>query len=1519
MGGSRFSMGVNVEDKNEKEPTEKIDSLNGNGKNTSVLLSSDEEDENFLNFVLKASTDLDPILEDDKSLTNHEDSSTDKDITDIEASLSHCNPHHTVVEDLNTNTMVTTNLPVHLKVESTNASNDNQFNELSAVSNSGGTSGDSQLLENTASDMGMNADEVADSNNDFNSANDLNNNNAIVDAEGDKQSYKDNLLRCSSTTNSCQGCETDSERISPELFCLSHMSPSDLYGKDQSMEYQRLYTRSNLFSSRSSSTLNTPDPILFDDASTDFYGTYRFSRHDANGNVSTISQMDHNNNNDANDQNNDGRGTKRKYIDSNMDLAPVSQCPISEAAISSIINQGRPPDISTWRAVSSSHDPTATSQDEYQNSHLIKPQCIVTPFQSAQPPPRSIYSNNFGSAAPQQELPFTSSAVGSFNTANSYSTMPQQQYLTANPYDGFNGMNAANQLTLNAANYNNYQGNYGFRHQPAYRLDFSSPNMVDTQGIVNFVSYPPHDAMDLARPRAMHPNNYISNYNMSNSMNTVYPLYDNHRTVDPMMNSTVSVPYPANELQETNNTHLLTPNPGMSQCFKPVNHLANTECMGSNAETASVTHDLIGEQTKDTDDIDINNNCVPTNSCNNESYMSCSNNYFVEPVDRDESTKSTDLFDEKREEEGRITDPSEFINHVEEGTTVEDSVNNNNDINEDQYEQPDDEVDKLSESSSTSAAAPEKYAKVQNKYFTEIFLKTRSTNSPVTSFCKALDLSKKIEKKANETPKEKTILPKGLPYGEPPIPVSYVLNAMPGPMLTYNHGMLVPYMNSIFAAMENFKSLPPQSSFGAILDPALNAHQGASVLTGQRDPILNQHSAMYSSNNNYSTRLIAPKPNTANVMPGNALFTAVPVNTLSDPKVNFSQYPLPLYPYTTQYPVRPLMNNSFSITPDGQRIQTPYLYRYNIGLPAQTIPTQPNYELTATPVVSLHGNWVNNNNNNVQNTGGSDKSQCSIVNNGHTSAGHSTGLNCVPPQTRSSSTVTCSMSTPAPSPISIDQGHNMTVQGKDYTFPVPHKKKGLTVYQPTPLRGVYCDKQRTFKAKHFAFCNLQIGSYKYQCPSSSSEKVARVKVLFSKRRFVYEYQLDGPSNTMKSCDDMVCIEVPFNTIIGLWLFRKDMRLEVNQAPKIFLGKKSATRKTSYFATLPVYSNKVSVDITNGQLGSYPYHYVQFKQLYAEKLMTELRQFDVQFETLLGLPLVEDQAKSLKPSFRQIQSRILDSSVQLPDENMNYERVYIPDEQHVITESVYCSCTTGCSTRSCQCCKNGTTCTEGLCSCDNCHNPLNILYQLGLPTDRARTDPCLMENIFKIRRLDYYLKTQVTLECCQLQVLLFNCIPGLVQCPYCPAQYKYSWCYAQACHQQSKPRNHCIKCGKCTDHRNTHCKKCKLCYFAGEDGSLECSRCKKRKKSKISDKRHRKSYSVKSDHLGPKTRNSIRKEDGTLKSDVDEGTQQETFHDLETVDDNNNTESVQDDNVENNDDNTKDFADVNLAAVNDEIL
>lgn len=70
------------------------------------------------------------------------------------------------------------------------------------------------------------------------------------------------------------------------------------------------------------------------------------------------------------------------------------------------------------------------------------------------------------------------------------------------------------------------------------------------------------------------------------------------------------------------------------------------------------------------------------------------------------------------------------------------------------------------------------------------------------------------------------------------------------------------------------------------------------------------------------------------------------------------------------------------------------------------------------------------------------------------------------------------------------------------------------------------------------------------------------------------------------------IEVPFNTVIGLWLFEREMRLEVNAPPTMCLGSKILEKHPKHGVHAPpIYDRHQLVDLTNGQLRTIPYHYV----------------------------------------------------------------------------------------------------------------------------------------------------------------------------------------------------------------------------------------------------------------------------------------------------------------------------------------
>ena len=93
---------------------------------------------------------------------------------------------------------------------------------------------------------------------------------------------------------------------------------------------------------------------------------------------------------------------------------------------------------------------------------------------------------------------------------------------------------------------------------------------------------------------------------------------------------------------------------------------------------------------------------------------------------------------------------------------------------------------------------------------------------------------------------------------------------------------------------------------------------------------------------------------------------------------------------------------------------------------------------------------------------------------------------------------------------------------------------------------------------------------------------------------LYEFQLnDLESANVTPHRRLTEVEVPFNTVVGLWLYDKEMRLEVNTAPTMCLGSKILEKHTKIGVHAPaaVYDRHQMVDLTNGEMKTVPYHYV----------------------------------------------------------------------------------------------------------------------------------------------------------------------------------------------------------------------------------------------------------------------------------------------------------------------------------------
>lgn len=176
-----------------------------------------------------------------------------------------------------------------------------------------------------------------------------------------------------------------------------------------------------------------------------------------------------------------------------------------------------------------------------------------------------------------------------------------------------------------------------------------------------------------------------------------------------------------------------------------------------------------------------------------------------------------------------------------------------------------------------------------------------------------------------------------------------------------------------------------------------------------------------------------------------------------------------------------------------------------------------------------------------------------------------------------------------------------------------------------------------------------------------------------------------------------------------------------------------------------------------------------------------------------------------------------------------------DEKEVAHQT-RCKCTGRCRNARCACVKAGALCGHD-CKCFGCLNPFRPMAQEGIPISVPSADACLIHSLSKIKDMKNLLNTYVTYSCCESDRSreTLDSPPHLVKvketivdgftCPSCSAHFTFSWCGNRLCHDEKKPRKHCIKCRRCVDHRNQHCDDCNRCYFAGVANSFPCN-CKK---------------------------------------------------------------------------------------------
>ena len=105
------------------------------------------------------------------------------------------------------------------------------------------------------------------------------------------------------------------------------------------------------------------------------------------------------------------------------------------------------------------------------------------------------------------------------------------------------------------------------------------------------------------------------------------------------------------------------------------------------------------------------------------------------------------------------------------------------------------------------------------------------------------------------------------------------------------------------------------------------------------------------------------------------------------------------------------------------------------------------------------------------------------------------------------------------------------------------------------------------------------------------------------RKFIYEFQL----NTSETCvqdsqpspwsadkKKMVCVEVPFRTVVGINIsstLPAIVVIEVDTVPAMWLGTQIARHRSHGVFNMNHYNTLQTVDLTDGQLLKVPYHKV----------------------------------------------------------------------------------------------------------------------------------------------------------------------------------------------------------------------------------------------------------------------------------------------------------------------------------------
>ncbi|KAH3836181.1 hypothetical protein DPMN_109551 [Dreissena polymorpha] len=718
--------------------------------------------------------------------------------------------------------------------------------------------------------------------------------------------------------------ETDSERVSPEVFHMTQFSPTEVYGKDHEIGYHGFNQWNSKYptnGSQSNSTLNTPDPVIFEDCEVVGASWNPDSGVWPDMTENPVPAM----NASYADQNSnlgEKQGIKRSYSEAmeNMQRGLVNSCSqfsIPPASVfNNLINQGRPPDISTWTAVSS-----MGSRQGYSIDLVNKPTCKVPPYYQNQVQNPILNDNSVGRNPmaynrSQTEMLDTASAINPFDDNYINNNVPQlgvntqlqghtPQFIPQQNVLWQSGTAVLGSQRFPCQYFYSQPRNlphyfapqnppHVYRPSTAYCLDFASPVSIVQQPLT-FISNPPYLNANITRPTpvlasqisqvnchllnpssfgqySFQPNpvrqcperiangvnghllnqagiqpllgngavdiggqpRYPTNAYVTSSFRKHSPLYTATRLEQgPLMLATSM----GQKCQGLNNGNLMTcSNTASSDLIginKSVSKIAVASASSAYTAAFSVashehqlkmsfagsekltknnllqimnTMDTISRDSSAFSDTSTSTFSNQGTSSNERTVISQNETCDVSFEESDAATASVPC-SEIDSEYGDVGDS--IVTSDVNSNIISSSLSNTTDTNKDfvvsQKEILQEEIQSTSVKSSNASLSS--HFIMQKKLFSEIYCKSGTFESQAVN--SALDLTKKIQVSENSCSASVegslTSFQTIRPIGEPGLPMSSTLNNPSVPTLAYAGGVLVPYMNSIFAAMDNFK------------------------------------------------------------------------------------------------------------------------------------------------------------------------------------------------------------------------------------------------------------------------------------------------------------------------------------------------------------------------------------------------------------------------------------------------------------------------------------------------------------------------------------------------------------------------------------------------------------------------------------------------------------------------------------------------------------------------------------------